>query len=201
MMKTEADQDGQTIERPEQWCILRTAPRSTLSLARSLGEDGYVVWTPQQTATIRKTRRRAAEERSAPILPSFVFADADHLPRLTLLRNRPTTMHVGFSIFRYAGRIPLLADATLEQLRKQERRAAERHEAAKRRACQAPTFEPGQVVRVDRAAGFGLEGVVERQKGEFVLVCFGGRVQMQISAWLLNPNDISIAQPLMGAAA
>jgi hypothetical protein len=200
-MKTEADQDGQTIERPEQWCILRTAPRSTLSLARSLGEDGYTAWTPTQVAMRMKSRRKAAEERPSPILPSFVFADADHLPRLALLRTRLTTMHVGFSIFRYAGRIPLIADGSLEQLRKQERRAAERHEVAKRRSLAAPAFQAGQRVRVDNAAWTGLEGVVKQQHGEYVLVCFGGSIMIKISAWLLNPNDISIAQPIMGAAA
>jgi hypothetical protein len=43
--------------------------------------------------------------------------------------------------------------------------------------------------------------VVEQQKGEFVLVCFGGRLLLHISAWLLNPQDISMGQPDLGAAA
>lgn len=182
------------------WCILRTAPRSTLSLARTLGEDGFSVWTPSDIVTTAKTRRRPSVEQPVPIMPTFVFAGAVHLPRLAELRMCVTSRHSSFSIFRHAGRIPLIADRALDHLRQREQRAAERRAVAVRRKRVAPAFGQGQKVKVEMTAFAGLEGVVQEQNGEDVLVCFGGRITIKISAWLLNPNDICNAKPIGIAA-
>jgi transcription antitermination factor NusG len=193
--------DGQEIELEGKWCILRTAPRSTITLARTLAEDGITVWTPTQIILRAKTRRKASVERPAPILPSFVFAAAHEAARLSLLRTLPGSRHVGFSLFRYAGRVPLIDDATLEQLRNQERSAADRYEAAKRRVQIPPAFQAGQRVRVEKSAWSGLEGVVQSQAGEYAMICFGGRQSFKISSWILQADESYIAQPVVDVAA
>jgi hypothetical protein len=182
----------------QKWCILRTAPRSTLGLAKSLAKDGFTVWTPSEMVHRAKTRRRAADDLPAPLMPTFVFATAEDLPRLAILRGQVSTQHASFSIFRHAGRIPLIHDATLEPLRRRAERASERFEDMKRRSTQPPTFNPGQVVTSSDPSFTGLEGMVEEQKGKFVFVCFGGRYAFKVSAWLLQPNDI---HPAVSAAA
>jgi hypothetical protein len=175
----------------QEWCILRTAPRSTLGLAKSLGEDGITAWTPSQMIHYPKTRRREAEDRAAPVMPTFIFARKEDLPRLAMLRAQVSTKHASFSIFRHAGRIPLIADASLAPLRQEEARASDRHAAVKRRSSRPPVFERGQtVVSLDKSFA-GLEGVVEEQKGKFVFVCFGGRYTFKVSAWLLQPNSLN----------
>jgi hypothetical protein len=94
----------------QRWCILRTSGGRTLALARSLSDAGLDVWTPVQSLTKRRGRTRERVAYDAPIMPTFVFARAQHLADLERIRELPAGTHPGFSIFRYLGRIPLISD-------------------------------------------------------------------------------------------
>jgi hypothetical protein len=160
-------------EETAAWIILRTAGRSTLVLAASLAEDGFDVWTPAKTQTISMKR-----EVRLPMLPSFVFAKAHQLTDLIDLsgmafkpRRRPAPgeerdrpAHRDFSVFRYLGTIPMISDHHLDPLRLKER------EAIPRKGL--PSFNRGQLVRVNSGAFQGLFGRVERCKSGFALVIF-----------------------------
>lgn len=112
--------------RSGDWCILRTSGFRTLPLAKSLAAAGFEVWTPKEVHTRRQGPARQRAEFDAPILPTFVFARADRVRDLVEVQASPTSPHPGFSIFRYYGRIPLLADGSIGNLRQVEIDAAER---------------------------------------------------------------------------
>jgi transcription antitermination factor NusG len=190
-------------ERPG-WIILRTAPASTLNLAKSLTDAGFEVWTPIEEQVRRLARQRKEVERKVPIMPTFVFARDVHQVELSLLAGRALKAQPSFSIFRHAGRIPVIKDASLGQLRsaevQAEKRAEARRSAIKRKErCQ---LSKGTTVTVESGAFAGLTGVVERTKGSFAVICFGGRYEFEISSWLLKPNEAhSSGKPALGTAA
>lgn len=175
--------------------IIRTAARSTLGLARSLSEDGFDAWTPQEIAVTLKTRRKPSVETPVAMLPTFVFAAASDLQQLTILRRRVSTKHAPFSIFRHAGRIPVIEDRSLDALRRLEQRAADRHQTELRRREKPPEWRAGQTVTSSDPSFAGLEGVVSDQQGRFVLVSFGGRYVFKISAWLLCSVEVDQCAP------
>jgi len=178
------------------WCILRTSPGRTLSLADSLAGAGFEVWTPRQMTVRKRPRSTIRIEREMPIAPTFIFAKSSHLSELAALRSRPVNPHPPFSIFRHAGRIPLIADAEVEGLRREEERLHVRSRRSKRRA-----YVLGQRVRLTEGAFAGMSGVVERATGKYVLVAFGGNFEMEIGSWLLSPDEVQHEPSHIGAAA
>jgi hypothetical protein len=56
-------------------------------------------------------------------MPTFVFARADRLGDLMRILRMPVSAHPGFSIFRHAGRIPVIADRDIESLHAAKDRA------------------------------------------------------------------------------
>jgi hypothetical protein len=127
------------------WIILRTSGPQTLPLMRSLCDAGLEAWTPARTIrkVVRKgTRTEQRIEIDVPILPTFVFAREQDLPAFAeLIAMLPYGAHPAFSIFRYRGRIPLVAESEVAGLRAEEReearkmqeiRDAESHQAAAR---------------------------------------------------------------------
>lgn len=148
----------------DEWIVLRTSGRSTLALAKSLSDDGFEVWTPVRTQTIRVPRMNVKREIRLPMLPSFVFARARHLVDLLHLAQSLTTAHRAFSVFHYQDRIPMIADQHLQPLRLSEVRAIPKKDA--------PTFGQGAGVRVTSGAFEGLKGRVERCKSGYALVIF-----------------------------
>lgn len=177
---------------PSRWIILRTAPRSTVLLADRLDRDGFAAWTPIEIMTVPKTRRRPAEDRRVPVMPTFVFANVDHLEPLAWIRDCMPTLYPGFSIFNREGRAAVIAEPMLRPLREQEQRAADRRAARLMGKRKPPKFDPGVSVSLhENASAFiGLHGVVQDQKGADVLVCFNGRVVIKIDAWKLIPVDV-----------
>jgi hypothetical protein len=191
----------------DRWCILRTSGARTLSLARSLEQAGYEVWTPVETHVRRKPRSTARTEHDAPIMPTFVFARARHLPELARCLAMPLNPHPQFSIFHYLDRIPLLADAELSALRVAEDRAKVRtaDRRAKRKSS-GKVIPAGTEVSVSDGSWTGMSGVVEESEGKFALVAFGGRVRVKIATFLLERSGVEQTQPtghegLLGNAA
>jgi hypothetical protein len=113
------------------WCILRTAGRSTLSLVSSLLSAGFDVWSPRLIVSHRRGPARRRVESEAPILATFVFARADRTRDLADAIAMQNSPHPAFSIFRYYGRIPLIADHSIDHLRQAEANEAARWDEIK----------------------------------------------------------------------
>ena len=181
-----------TEEQGETWCILRTAPSRTLRLAASLDEAGFRVWTPVECKTYRAPRSTAMIERTNPIMPTFVFADADRLGELLMLSKAFVMEHPDFSVFRFQGRAPIIRDASLATLRQVEQRAAAAADRRRRSKVKRPAFRQGEDVRVPGGPFQGMSGRVEQQRGKFVVVCFD-RMTITVDAWQVVPDSASNA--------
>lgn len=172
------------------WCILRTSGPRTLRLSQSLNAAGIEAWTPMQVVSVRRPRSKERIEREAPIMPTFVFARADRLGDLMRILRLPVSAHPGFSIFRHAGRIPVIADRDIDSLRAAEDRS-KRIVLKKQRHV----FSVGERVHVPEGSFTGLTGVVQGGDGKFALICFGGSLQVKIATFLLrtDPADREVA--------
>lgn len=175
--------------RARDWCILRTAGPRTLPLAASLAAAALDVWTPRQVITRRRGRLREKVEIDTPMMPTFVFARARHLSSLATIIGMPISPHPPFSLFRFDGRIPLVADRDIAHVREVEERAA--WVAAKK---QPAPFTAGQDVRVAEGAASGLSGIVETCDGQFALIAFGGNFRMKIATFLLRTDEVHDVQ-------
>lgn len=178
------------------WCILRMAGSRTLGLAKSLNEAGIEAWTPARVQTIKRPRSTLTVSRDMPIAPTFVFAKAEHVRELLALASSPVSRHPQFSVFRHGGRIPLVSGAGLAGLKSEEDRAKIKSRRAKRRA-----LVMGQRVRINDGAYAGLNGIVEKAKGRWVVVAFDGAVEMTVDSWLLATDDVDDGTAHLGAAA
>lgn len=187
------------------WIIIRTKPSSTLTLAAALAEDGFQVWTPTEVQVRRVPRAKAKIERTVAIMPTFIFAREEHLDDLLSLSKSSISPYPDFSIFHHRSRtkIPTISDDTLQALREAEE-AAERRTAARRaaeaRGKRAEPFEAGETVKIPDGSFAGLEGIIEGSDGKDTLVCFGGRMTVKISTYLLRHNNIGPADGVAFAA-
>lgn len=178
------------------WCILRTSGAKTLPLADSLDLSGLCVWTPRKMQVRRRPGGKLTVERESPITPTFVFAAAGELMELSSILAKPVSPHPPFSIFRHAGRVPLIADGEIDGLRREEDREKIYVSRSRRRGLVI-----GQRVRFDTGAIAGMEGVIRDQMGDYALISFAGGVTLKIASWLLPENDINHRQPETGTAA
>lgn len=188
------------------WCILRTASRSTLRLAESLAEEGYEAWTPIETvkpnapAQGQRPRREKVDPDglvTRAMLPSFVFAKADRERDLLTLSRSPSMTyliwdrdkrrmvvrgHPFFRLFHDAEGVAKVPDRALAPLR---------NIAQRRRKPRGvmPTWAVGDRVKLTEGCFGGLSGeVVELmgKKGKEVRVVFPGWPQAAtFSAWAL----------------
>lgn len=202
---------------PTRWCILRTAGPRTVALARSLSDGGIQAWTPTFTVRQRATRRGIARDRTSPFIPTFVFAPAERLLDLCGIADDPRSQHPPFSVFRHDGRVPLIGEASLAQLRQAEQDAAARYQAeqderdrettrriraetmrtekARKKALRKEhrSFTVGTQVNVtDMPALTGMQGVVTESRGATAVIHFGGNLTIEIEAWRLAPHDIHV---------
>ena len=194
------------------WIILRTSGRTTLPLAETLSQDGFESWTPVEVRNIRIPRANVRRTVRLPIMPSYVFAKAEHLIDLIQLSgmrpiprrtsNRPADrteewkpFHADFSIMHYHDRIPVISDGHLQSLRTIEAKRKPREKAK--------PLPPGLTVRVKTEGGSfaGMRGKVERSEEGTTLVCFDNRLTVKISTFLLSVDDIQHLAPQLGLAA
>jgi transcription antitermination factor NusG len=163
------------------WCILRTSGRNTIPLVETLKADGFTAWTPVEVQRIRKRNSHERLTRAFPMTPSFVFARADRIAGLLALSNAYRKRQPDFSVMRYRGNIPTIADLELEALRSMELRAQPKEDR--------PKFGVGSTVRVPEGAFAGMTGIVETDDGKFALVGFGGRMKVRVASFLLRPSE------------
>lgn len=133
------------------WIILRCAPKNTVPLVRSLSASGYSgqVWTPSIQVEVRKGPSRDKVKVAEPLTPSFSFAHCCCVDDLLAEERRAVTSHPPFSVFRYMGDIPCVADSELDPLRIAESQASALSER--------PKFLKGQKVKT---AGRGFDGMI-----------------------------------------
>jgi hypothetical protein len=174
------------------WCILRTNSRRTLNLVAGLKDRGIAAWTPQLQLDQRLPRSKVRREKTTALMPSFVFAKAEHIEPLLALSHRPGTLEP-FTVFHYLGTIPLIADRDIEPLRLAERAAVPKH---KRRI-----YRPGQAVRVPEGSFEGMRGIVEQSDGQYTLVAFGGAFRVKIGTFILEPDVVGAAAQTAAKAA
>jgi hypothetical protein len=193
------------------WCILRTSGRWTLKLADTLAEDGFEVWTPRETRSIRKPRANVRREVTLPIMPSYVFARAAHLidllqmakqdvkPRRGAGRGKPA--HASFSVMRHGDSIPVIADRHLQSLHRIEQKA----ELDRLRVMKGKPFARGMSVRVKEGshdAWGGMVGRVVKSDADHSRVVFNGsRIEVKIRTSLLSVDELGNIQPSHGTAA
>lgn len=159
------------------WCILRTAGRSTLGLAESLAKDGFEVWTPVETRSVRVPKMNAKREVRLPIMPSYIFARRAHLVDLLQLAAMPVKSrrgaglmdpaHASFSVLHAFGRIPLVAERHLAELRKTEAKRTPRKRATY-------SFPRDASARVTGGNFGGLTGIVDRSNPSKTRLIIGG---------------------------
>lgn len=167
------------------WCILRCSGRHTLPLAQSLASGGFDAWTPTAKLKRRLPRTKATIDVFAPIMPQYVFAKECHFD--DLLRIEPR--HPLFSMYRWQLQdgnwyFPFVSDRSLEALRQEDYRTPKAMQPPKPKYRQ---YHPGEIVTVPDGAWAGMEGIVERTKGKFVIVAVGQK-DITIAAWKLDEH-------------
>jgi transcription antitermination factor NusG len=175
------------------WCILRTSGRSTMGLAESLIKDGYEAWTPVETKTIRVPRINAKRQVRLPIMPSYVFVRVSHLVDMLQLAEMPVKprrgagrldpAHASFTVLHAFGRIPIVADRHLVELRKIEAKRTERKRAER-------SLPVGVGVRINGGAAEGMLGTVEKSDCAHTVVCINDRYTIKIATSLLDLDGV-----------
>lgn len=181
-------------DRNNDWCILRTSGRHTMSLAASLAADGFDVWTPIETKKVRVPRMNVRREIRLPIMPSYVFARGVHLVDLLQLAAMPVkprrgagcmdAAHASFSVLHAFGRIPMVADVHLTELRKLEARRTPIKRAAY-------SFPQNASAKVNGGIFGGLIGVVVRSTPAATVLRFDGSFPVEIPTSLLELDSVS----------
>lgn len=196
------------IENPTDWCILRTASRSTLNLAKSLAEVGYDVWTPIEVRDPPKAARKAKADdgnHESAMLPTFLFAGFSHISELAALSRAPSLQyrvwdsekrrmvvkgHAAFSVFKHNGSYSRVPDLALASLRAAERRRKPRG--------LVKMFPVGAKVKLSEGSYAGLKGIVVAVKGKIATVEFpkcGFIRDAKCPMWVLlddeSSNDVS----------
>ena len=154
-------------------------------MADSLTLGGFRCWTPatveHRLPAIFAPRKARAEVR-VPLLPTYVFAAAGQLGDLLSTSSDPMSNHPAFSVFHFDRRIPLIADDDLRGLRMSERKRMSKEKQRKYRKGDAVTLQDG--------AWAGMSGIVEKDRGEYVLVTFD-RLEVRIARFLLDDDKLA----------
>lgn len=164
------------------WCILRTAGRSTLPLAESLARSGFEVWTPRLSHRIRVPRCNVRRVVVEPLLKGFVFAAYRQRHDLCALANG-RERHARFKIMTgESGAFSGICDRELEGLRWIEAKLNVATKAVQR------TIPVGVTVRVSTGLFSGMTGVVKRSKRGLTMVCFNDRYATEIPTSILEED-------------
>lgn len=183
----------------DHWLILRTSSRNTLRLCEQLIREGFDAWAPKRT--FAKKGKSGMLTVTAPLLPSFAFARAEHVHSLLALENDPVKPCADFSVFRddmFPDGVPLILDSELHPLRAREEWEKR---MMRRRKPKVRVFRPGETVRIEEGAFAGMSGSVKRDDGKFATVLFGNR-EVKISTFILVGEQI-VCEPntVLSAAA
>lgn len=178
------------------WCILRMASADTLRVFRSLVGAGLVVWTPIERRAGRMPRTKAQYDKEFALMPSYAFGHVSHLDQLLGIAMVPNRDHPPFTVFRYQGGIPLIADDQLDALRAEEARTLRVWEKLKRRGKKGPRLDVGTEVRLPEGPFAGIGGIVADVQGQYTLVdisIFGRPQQIKVASILFESEPAAKA--------
>lgn len=168
------------------WCILRMTATETLPVFESLRRAGFTVWTPVEEKVRRFPRSKARHEKKFAMMPTYVFARAEHVTQLAELAMTPTKKHPDFRMFRHMGGLPLISDDELDSLRSVEAHTARIAERARQKGRKAPRIATGTLIQLEEGGFAGMPGTVIGSEGQFTLVDFENFPQpVKISSLLL----------------
>lgn len=173
------------------WIILRCSSTDTLRVAKSLKDAGLEVWTPVERKRARMPKTRALTDRPAALMPSYVFGRVEHVDELLRLAVNPGREHPRFTVFRYQGGVPLIADDQLDALRGEQDRRQRVFDKWKRKGWKGAPLTPGMGVNLPDGPFAGMTGIVEGTEGQFTLVdidIFGKAVTIKVASCLLRPD-------------
>jgi hypothetical protein len=153
------------------WAALRCHPSQTIDLVDRLTQYGLTGWTPRIRVRRRLPRKKKAEVRIAPLLPSYAFVQfeaADQAVDLGLAGKAPNAWP-----FLFNGTRPVLPVVQLTQL---ELAATMRPDALDRFG----SYRPGQLVAVIYGPLHGRAGTIVSRKGRdrWVVEVEGTRVSV-----------------------
>lgn len=184
------------------WLILRTSSRHTMSLASSLAQDGYEVWTPIEHRTVRIARTNVRRPVKRALLAGYVFARASHLvDMLDMSRRRQRRgpglrepAHARFWVLRQSDGAPaMVADSKLDGVRRIEARRTPASKAER-------AFLIGALVRVEGGPYHGLLGDVEWSNCRKTKVRMNPRHAAEFLTSQLRPDEIHSGQAAQDAA-
>ena len=166
----------------DKWVILRCSARLTLRVAEAVRSEGIEAWTPTEVLRPKIPKRRARVTLCEPILPRFVFADAERLLELLAMSHRPLAT---FTVMCDGTRYAAVKDAALNALRVEEAR----RERQRLRNAKAQPLQRGRRVAMPKGAWEGLTGIVERSNEKVTKVDLG-RFTVDVDTWLLVANSL-----------
>jgi transcription antitermination factor NusG len=190
------------------WYIMQVVPSRTIQLATALPDAGVEAWTPVETVRGEppklkefekpRPRRKVPEFITRPLLPSIVFARAEHLAQLIEMARAPVQTYQvwdpalrrlvlkGYPFFRiFRPDARPIEDRELAHLRKLEGRRKPRGSVK--------VWKPGDRVRMTEGAYGGLRGVVVavKKKSEITVRIAGSIYEFDVQAWILIPDEIA----------
>lgn len=181
----------QLIGAASHWCVVRTSTRKTLALTDQLNRSGIEAWTPREVATMRTScRMQKRIDREKAMLPTFVFVRGHMVEELLSICADPVSPYPSFSLFRHLDTYPLIADSSLQPMRRLEA------SLRTRRALKAKVdrFGKGERVRTTERGFAGMHGVVEQASRGFAMVAFPGwKMPIKIASFLLLPDVLDAA--------
>ena len=167
-------------ESPEHYVALRCAGAATLGLTRKLLDTGAQAWTPvvPQSRPVPRSRKRVWI--MAPLLPTFVFLDAEALEAARDLRDRYALP--AFTPLALSGELVRIGARGLEPLRATEAALVEK---SRRAAPPARRFALETRVTLLAEAFTGLVAVVKASSRRSCVVDIGG-MRMSVPSFLLR---------------
>lgn len=193
-------------------CIIRMAGPRTLNVVQALQARGVDVWTPTGMRRNFKPRSTKYTDKTAPLLPTFAFARAEHIPQLLEITHSPAA-DIRFSVFQRGEDIPTVSSAALQPLLDYEAEqhaiwvgfieAQDRADRRKRKKTTARCYVMGQRVKVEKPAFAGLTGeIVEiRSNGDLVLEFAGFIRGTTVPSCDVTPIQLSGASSELDKAA
>ena len=184
------------------WIVLRTQPRKTLLLARSLAEEGYEVWTPIDTKMVDVPRSSARHPAQLPLLPTYVFARSTHLlamVALAAMEDKPRRgagcrlpAHPDFSVMIGAGHVTFVPAQSLAGFQ-QRLQTIEDCRAGRQPRHHASKARPkGEAVKISTGAATGLTGHVRWSNHNATVIEMPNGIRLHLETFLL-PEDEAYA--------
>ena len=134
------------------WYIVFCKVRGEEAAELNLNNQGYTVYLPR----LLMWRRRAGKRMQSvePLFPRYLFVK----PRDSAQSLAPVRSTIGVAdLVRFGGRLALMSDALIEELRKREDATGSRHDRV--------MFEPGMAVKFVDGPLSGLEAIFSKVAG------------------------------------